>query len=167
MKTGTQRIARMVGKSTYRDLRDGFTPGSLRGDSDADIKLALGMAQSIAGVLPVYALETRYASTLMHERALLTAWDKRHREAFPKRAAHVVAIQRVGASLAVRVFARGNGVAGAVAHYAWLVHTRRENLQDPIDACLAWLQDQSRDGVNAFLEAIDGVRFRRRTRRRT
>lgn len=158
-----ERIARIVGKGTYRDLRDGFTPGSLLHDADVDIKAALGMAQREVGAIPVAALETRYASTLMHEQALLRAWDR----VLASGTDHSVAVHRVGGSLALRHFARGEGHVQGVSHYAWLVRTRRENLLDKINDCLDWLHEQSITGTNAFLLAMGQVREVRRSRRPT
>ena len=166
MSRQTERIGRMVGKSTYRDLRDGFTAGSLIHDSDVDIKIALGFAQHNAGELPVSALITHFAGTLCYERMLLGAWDRARREQL-ERTAHMIAIDRMAASLAIRHFAGASGLPVAdVPHYAWLVRTRRENLQEQMGLCRCWLDEKCQTGVDAFLDALSERRKLETTARR-
>jgi hypothetical protein len=153
----TQRIACIVGKSTYRDLRDGFTAASLTHDSDADIKAALGIAQHRVGAVAVCALETRYARTLMHERRLLGTWDRLRRGDGKEdvREHAIIILDRHAASLAIRHMAHaGDQPVADLPHYAWLLRVRRERLRDCIDECRLWLDDECACGVHAFLVAL-------------
>jgi hypothetical protein len=159
----TERIARMVGKTTFRDFREGFAQ-SLAKDSDMDIKMALGMAQSNVGPLAVKIMETRYASTLLHEDELRRAYDRELASQTRGRAAHVVAVQRISAALAIREFAGARNARSEVPRYAWLVRVRRETIDLIMDDCFSWLLEQCIPAVDAFNVAMGVVREKRRKR---
>jgi hypothetical protein len=165
MNAKLEKIARMAGKTTYKDFRDGFSATSLKGDSDADIKGALGLAQREVGSLAVMVLETACASTLLHERAIRRAWDRRLRElavqAKEPRSHHLVAVQRMGAALAIRKLAGARMIQHELADYAWLVHSRREYLEESMKACGAWLTELGGEAECAFLKAMEVIKPRR------
>lgn len=166
MNAKLEKIARMEGKTTYKDFRRGFSSRSLAEDSDADLKAALGMAQRQAGALAVLVLETRYGSTLSHERALRRAWDRQVRDYRAKsgesRASHTAAVQRMGGALAIRRLAGARMIQHEVAEYAWMLCVRRETLDEAMRAAGAWLDGLCCDAEIAFLEAMDAIRPRRR-----
>jgi len=161
-----EKIARMMGRTTFRDFRTGFSPRSLAGDCDADIKVALGIAQQRAGALAVQALETRYASTLVHESGLRRAWERKLRldagGSGAKRTPHAAAVQRLSSALAIRRLAGSRMVQHDVADYAWLVCSRRETVEREMRACGAWLDELCGEGERAFLTAMDVIKPARR-----
>lgn len=158
-----QKIARMVGRS--RDFREGFAT-SLAHDTDVDIKIALGIAQTKAGALAVKAMETRFASTLMHEDDLRHEYDHVMKKAFPARGKHLAAIHRMGTSLAIREFAGARNVRSELPRYAWMVCARRETVGEVMDECLLWLTGLCDDAVIEFNKAMGGIRDERNKRRR-
>jgi len=162
MNTKLEKVARMGGKTTYKDFREGFAACSLMGDSDADIKAALGIAQRHVGAMAVQALETRYASMLHHERGLRRAWDRQLRDAKSgKRSSHDAAVQRMSAALAIRRFAGARMIQHEVAEYAWMSCARREVIEQYMRDCGAWLDSLCGEAERAFLEALGGIRPRR------
>ena len=64
-----EKIARIAGRTSYKSFREGFG-GRLCEDAAMDIKMALGAAQRRSSPLAVKALETKYASTMIHEDVL-------------------------------------------------------------------------------------------------
>lgn len=162
MNAKLEKIAQMEGKTTYKDFRQGFAPRSLACDTDADIKMALGMAQRKVGAVAVAALETRYASTLMHERTLRRAWDHKVREDAKGNKAklppHEVAVLRMGAALAVRRLAGAQMTQHEVAEYAWLLCVRRERLDDAMRSAGGWLDGLCGDAEERFLRALTRAR---------
>lgn len=161
----TEKIARMVGKTTYKDFRDGFSGATLHDDSDADIKMALGMAQRQAGVLAVQVLETRYASTLMHERVIRRARDRhlneRAKRLGVKRDQHTTAKQRMACALAIRKLAGARMIGLEVTEYAWMLCSRREDLDDHMRSAEAWLNDLCSTATDVFLTALEVIAPRR------
>lgn len=168
MNAKLEKIARMEGKTTYKDFRQGFASRSLAGDSDADIKMALGMAQRQVGALAVQALETQCASTLRHERALRRAWDRKAREdaknAKIRVSSHDVAVQRLGAALAIRQHAGARMIQHEIAEYAWMLCVRRETLDNAVRAAGAWLDGLTSEASEDFLAALDNWKGRARRR---
>jgi len=161
----TEKIARMVGKTTYKDFRDGFSGATLHDDSDADIKMALGMAQRQAGVLAVQVLETRYASTLMHERVIRRARDRHLNDSAKrlgvKRDQPTTAKQRLACALAIRKLAGARVIGLEVTEYAWMLCSRREDLDDHMRSAEAWLNDLCTTATDAFLTALEVIAPRR------
>lgn len=161
----TEKIARMVGKTTYKDFRDGFSGATLHDDSDADIKMALGMAQRQVGVLAVQVLETRYASTMLHERVIRRAYD-RHREELAKkhdtpRNQHTIAKQRMACAMAIRKLAGARMIGLEVTEYAWLLCSRRDDIDIYMRQAEAWLNDLCSTATDAFLTALEVIAPRR------
>lgn len=162
MTTTTEKIAKMVGKTTYKDFREGFGGTTFLGDSDADIKGALGIAQQAVGPLAVQVLETRYAGTLQHERGIRRAWDRHLAETAKrlglKRDAHLVAKQRMAAALAIRQLAGAKMIQFEIAEYAWMTCSRRVDLEDCVNTCATWLDGMRSEAQEAFLAAMDVIK---------
>lgn len=166
MSRQSEKIARMVGKTTYKDFREGFAGVSFLGDSDADIKHALGVAQRNAGPLAVQVLELHYAMALRHEMAIRKAWD-RHLDDLAKRSdstrsQHIVAKQRMAAALAVRQFAGAKMIQLEVAKFAWTVNARRCDIDEQMRSCTAWLEALRGEAEREFLEAMSIIKPGRR-----
>jgi hypothetical protein len=157
-----ESIALMLGKTAYRDLRNGFATVTRIEDSDMAIKAALGIAQNRAGIVPVKAMETKYASTLMHERLLRRAYDV----AMPKPDdPGFYAVQRMAASLAIRRHAGLKIGRDEVAEYAWILHVRRESLDIALHTAGSWLEEITFTAVAHFTKAlreppVDGTKKR-------
>jgi hypothetical protein len=152
MSTKAEQVARMMGKSTYKDFRQGFAQTmSLDADSDSDIKGALGIAQRMTGVTAIYALETLYGATLDHERHLRRAWDALQVD--PKREAGY-AIRRLGCSLAIREHAGIRVGQSEKKEWAWMLRTNYEVIEDAIRKSGAWLDDITGRAERAFMNAI-------------
>lgn len=165
MSRQTEKIARMGGKTTYKDFREGFASGTLQGDTDADIKGALGIAQSKTSPLAVQVLETRYASTMRYERVIRRAWDRHLNDIAKrlelKRDQHTIAKQRLAAALSIRQLAGAKMIQLEVAEYAWMVNARRADIDDHMRACTAWFEDLRSGAERAFLEAMGVIKSER------
>lgn len=152
MSAKAEKVARMMGKTAYKDFREGFAQtSSLDADSDSDIKAALGIAQKHTSPVAVMALETFYASTLMHDQVLRRAWDSTcgtpdDPSFYP--------IRRLGCSMAILEHAGKPLSQREVKEYAWILHTNYDRLDMASDAALAWLQDLTSTALVAFLKAI-------------
>lgn len=158
MSQQTEKIARMVGKTTYKDFREGFGGTSLQGDSDADIKGALGMAQRATSSLAVQVLETRYASTLKHERVIRRAWDRHRREAARTgglcRDKRAIVTERLVAALAIRFIAGAKMSKPDIEEWAWLLCMDQGAMDDEVRRCVAWLDELCTEAQRAFLVAL-------------
>lgn len=159
----TEQIARMAGKTTFRDFREGFG-GIATTDADVDIKLALGMARSQVGEVPARVLELRYARMLEHEGAIRREWDKEQTRR-GARDKHAVAVQRMAAALAIRRFAGARMIQHEIDQYAWMVCCRRSVIEDLMRECETWLDDQCKTACDAFMEAMTGIRRGRKARK--
>lgn len=158
--TKTERISRIAGKTSYKSFREGFG-GNLAGDPDADIKMALGVAQKQSSTAAVKALETKYASTMLHEdflcRAFMThmatdVWvGKRKDEA---RDHHNLSKHRFACALAVRQFAGSRYIQSELPRYSWLLACRRQSLEEIIGYASRWLEDLSTPAETAFIHAL-------------
>lgn len=157
-----ESIALMLGKTAYRDLRNGFATVTRIEDSDMAIKAALGAAQSRAGIIPVKAMETKYASTLMHERLLRRAYDAASQA--PEDSS-VYAVRRMAVSLAIRRHAGLRIGRNEVAEYAWILHVRRETLDGALHRAGSWLEEITFTALAYFTKAlrdppVDGTKKR-------
>lgn len=165
MNAKLEKVARMMGKTTYKDFRQGFSTRSLAQDSDADIKAALGMAQRAIGdrgALAVQVLETRCASTLVHERALRRAWDRHCKQAAEalgrqrgRNEQHEIAIERLGAALAIRYLAGAKTAKPDIDEWAWVLRTSQYNVDKAVRDCGAWLDELCWEAEREFLRAIE------------
>lgn len=132
-----ERIASLMGKSAYVDLRDGVGGTNPMRLKDQDIAAALGAVSRLHGPVAAMVLETHYASTLTHSPAILRAWDERERG--QEKSAAQVALTRFGGELAVRELAGHRFGTPELAHYAYLIFSRRESLQRRKDDAYAWM----------------------------
>ncbi|WP_423373313.1 hypothetical protein [Stenotrophomonas maltophilia] len=135
-----ERIAALMGKSAYRDLRDGFSVGGLPQFTDQDVAAAIGAAARAAGRLGVMALETYYGSTLLHQAALLREWEDAERKEGDTR--EQIVLTRFGGALAIQQMAGGKVTGSAYSEYAYLIFSRREKLEARVRAAGAWLEGQ-------------------------
>lgn len=158
--TKTERISRIAGKTSYKSFREGFG-GRLCEDSDADIKMALGIAQRSSSAAAVKALETKYASTMLHEDFLCRAfmvhmatdvWKGPRKD--ERKDMHILAKHRFACALAVRQFAGSRYIQSELPRYAWLLACRREYLQDILNYASRWLEDLASPAEAAFVKAL-------------
>lgn len=159
-KTKTERISLIAGKTSYKGFREGFGC-SLSGDSDADIKMALGYAQKKSSAAAVKALETKYASIMLHEDFLCRAFMAHMAEVVwtgarkdEGRDMHVQAKHRFACALAVRQFAGSRYIKSELPRYAWLLACRREYLEGILDYASRWLEDLATPAEDAFIKAL-------------
>lgn len=144
-----ERIAALMGKSSFIDLRDGIGGTNPLRLTDQDIAAALGAISRDDGPIFAYVLETYYGSTVCHLPALLRAWDEREwREARPR---HDICVTRFSGELAIREIAGHRYTMSDMTHYAHLLVCRRQRLQDRKADAWAWL-----DGIRS--EALRGLR---------
>ena len=155
-----ERIARIAGRTAYKSFREGFG-GSLSHDTDLDIKVALGMTQRRTSQLAVRALETKYASTHLHEQQLRREFmayllDKVLYGAYKAAARnkHQMAIYRFGCSLAILEFAGHRYVQNQLAQYAWMLMCRRQSLEEAMELTHRWLNDLANQAEEEFYKAI-------------
>lgn len=152
MNDKAEKVARMMGKTTYKDFRQGFADRLLLdADSDADIKHALGIAQKMTGTMAVYALETHFASTLTHEQHLRRAWDALKGE--PKRSSEYP-VRRLGCSLAIREHAGLKVGQKELKDWAWILHTNYEAVESAVRVAGTWLDDITGRACNEFTDAL-------------
>jgi hypothetical protein len=133
-----ERIAALMGRSAYRDFRDGLGGGAAS-VSDQDIAGAIGAAARAIGRPAIWALETHYGSTLLHQQALLRAWEERERK--PGDTREQIVIMRFAGALAIQQAAGGKVPSTAYAEYAYLIFSRRETLERRVREAAAWLDD--------------------------
>lgn len=144
-----ERIAALMGRTAYRDIREGFGGTGRPELTDQDLAAALGIVSKERGRLACLVLETHYASTLRHAEALLRAWDEREHR--PGRPAADVVLTRFAGELAIREFASMRYGTPQLAHFAYLVFSRRERLQERMKDAQRWL-------VGEMDEALIGLR---------
>lgn len=154
-----EKVARIMGRTVFRDLREGFG-GSLTGrDTDEDVKFALGVARTNAGALSVWVFETKYASTIIHEGSIARAYDQNEAVALPPH------FRRISATLAVRCYAGLRMQRPDFERWAWLLHVRRRTVEEAVDDCTSWLDNLCGDAAKEFLIAIGARRLESRRRR--
>ena len=152
MSATAEKVARMFGKTAYKDFRDGFGAlNCLDADPDSSIKAALGMTQKRCGVIAVMALETHYAATLSYERDLRRAWDIEcgtpdNPQAYP--------VRRLGVSIAIRQHAHVPMSQSEVKEWAWILRTRGETIDAAIRAAMIWLESITSLAESAFISAM-------------
>lgn len=156
-----ERIAGMLVRGSFRDIRDGFG-GSVPPDLTAqDLAAALGMVATTHGRVSCEVLETHYGSTLMHLESLLRAWEER--EHASGRTRDEVVLSRFSGELAIRELASIHYGTPQLAHYAYLIFSRRERLQARMQDASGWLHD-IRD--QALIELRQNVKLVRNGERR-
>lgn len=146
-----ERIASLMGRTAFCDIRDGIGGTGAPRFTDQDVAAALGMVQSALGKIACMVLETHYGSTLCHAEALLRAWDeKEHR---PGRDRQEIVLTRFGGELAIRELASFRYSTVQLAQYAYLLYCRRDDLLRRMKDASRWLEE-IRDG------ALRELRFR-------
>lgn len=152
MSTKAEKVARMFGKTTYKDFRQGFAQMScLDADADSDIKAALGIVQHRNGRIALMALETHYASTLTYERDLRRAWDVHSGKPDDP---NFYPVRRLGCSIAIREHAHLPMGQREIVEWAWMLHTRRETIEEAIRAAIVWLEDLTSVASWTFIAAL-------------
>jgi hypothetical protein len=152
MSVSAEKVARMFGKTTYKDFRQGFAQVSrLDADSDSDLKSALGIAQTRVGEVAIMALETHYASTLEYQRELRRAWDV---HCGPPDSDVQYPVRRLGVSLAIIEHAGRVTSQREVKEWAWMLRTRSETIDEAIRAAMIWLEGITSSATRAFLDAL-------------
>lgn len=140
----TERIASLLGKGAYCDAREGFSMATTRfGLSDQDLAAALGLVAIATGPLAVKVMETHYGSSLIHLEALLRAWDEHHHNWWKERGGRTreeTCLARFGGELAIRELASVRYGTPQLAHFAYLLQSRRETLQLRKDDAFNWLR---------------------------
>lgn len=147
-----ERIAGLMGRSAFCDIREGVGGTAGARLTDQDIAAALGMVVEANGRLACMALETHYGSTLLHLEPLLRAWDEHEHAKGQSREA--VALTRFGGELAIREFASVRYGTPQLAHYAYLICSRRESLQQRRDDALRWLEDMKQAALVSLKRAV-------------
>jgi len=153
-----EKVAHIVGKSVFRDLREGFGGGLSGKDTDEDVKFALGVAKNRAGELAVLVFETKYASTLMHEGLIARAYDEQEAANVPPH------IRRIAATLAVRCYAGLRMQRPDFERWAWLLCARRSSVEAVVNACTGWLDSRCGDATREFLKALGEGRIEKAKR---
>lgn len=143
-----ERVAEMFGKTSFRDIRDGF--GGTPQLSIPSVATALGLVQQRRGELAVQVLETYYGSTLIHERDLRRAWDATGKD----REYSSTVLVRMGAALAIRRFAGMDYTSEQLGEYAWIIRQRKDTLQGAVRVAKDWLDDLWMQGLGDLRAAF-------------
>jgi hypothetical protein len=156
-----ERIAALMGRSAYRDIRDGFAGGGRLAITDQDVAAAIGGAAATVGRIALLALETYYGSTAMHQHALVRAWEEKERKQGDTR--ERIVLTRFSGALAVQQAAGGRVASAAYTEYAYLLFSRRELLEYRVREAAAWLDELRTAALRAmkvqlFQDHIDGTR---------
>jgi hypothetical protein len=147
-----ERIAALMGKTAYCDLRDGVGGTSPLQMRDSDIAAALGMVSSTKGPLPAMVLETHYGSTLVHKAKIARVWEDEER--VPGEPREQTCLTRFGAELAIREFAGIRYGTPQLAEYAHLIVSRRESLHARVKACGQWLEGWRTAGLQELRRVL-------------
>jgi hypothetical protein len=165
----TERIASLMGKGAYCDAREGFSMATTRfGLSDQDLAAALGMVAAAKGSLAVKVMETHYGSSLLHLEALLRAWDEHEHDRAKDhggRTRDEVCLTRFGGELAIRELASIRYGTPQLAHFAYLLQSRRETLQLRKDDAFNWLREQLFMAEAELHEVVREKRYLERDRK--
>lgn len=159
-----ERIAGLDVKSSFRDIREGIGGTSYGAFTDQDIAAALGLVKIAAGKLPVWALETYFGSSLLHEHRLRAAWAE-HSET-PDDLAESRIRNRVAAALAIREFAGAETPASLLLEWAVLTAQPIERLRRNANEVSAWLESHRGEGLKHFKRAAREVQIKREERER-
>ena len=134
-----ERVAAMMGRGSYVDIRQGLGGTSASSITNQDIAAALGMVNTRCGRKASMVLETHYGSSLLHLDTLLRAWEESQPAAVRTR--ELIVLHRFGGELAIRQLAGVKYSSPELARYAYLIFSRRENLQIQVDAAYQWLTE--------------------------
>jgi hypothetical protein len=136
-----KRIAKLFGRTAYRDIRDGFGGNGVDHESlnDQDIAAALGIVVDRQGRTASHVLETYYGSTDLHFAALRRAWEDRERK--PGDTREAIVLTRFAGELAIRELSGHRYSSATYAEYAYLIYSRRESLQMRVNDARLWLNE--------------------------
>lgn len=154
-----ERIAALMGRSAFCDIREGIGGTRSPGFTDQDVAAALGMVATAKGKLACLVLETHYGSTLVHLLPLLRAWEDYAKVDAKNRDATV--INRFSAELAIREFASIRYGTPQLSHYAYLLQSRRERLQERMADVTRWLNDIREEALRELRASVQPARIAR------
>lgn len=146
---GVEKIARMVGRGSFHDLRQGFGTSLSPTDTDADVKFALGYAQSECGWLPCVVLLAKYASSVADAEEIARCYIRD-----TKTATHGAPVHRLAALLAVRQLAGQRLSESVYKRWGWVLGCNYQVVQESVRAAAQWLDDQWPAAKDAFLIGI-------------
>lgn len=147
-----ERVAEMMGRTAYRDIRDGIGGGFM--PSFPVVAANLGDVQRQRGDAAVQALETYYGSTLMHERSLRHAWDAHCRKVEPDMDYATSVLARMGCALAIRQLAGLDYGASEIREYAWIIRVRPETLKVAVILSEDWLDELWQGALSDLRDAF-------------
>jgi hypothetical protein len=133
-----ERIASMLTKTAYRDIRDGFGGMNPGGLGDQAIAGALGMIIKTQGRIGPMVLETHYGCTLMHREHLRRAWENQEEKDGMDREKRCLI--RFGCELAIRELASLRFSRGDIGEYAYLLCTKPSALAHHVKVAGQWLE---------------------------
>lgn len=148
----SERIAEMMGKTAYRDIRDGIGGGFAL--SIPTVAAQLGLIQQKRGELVVQAMETFYGSTLMHDRSIRGAWDAHCKSVEPDLDYETCVLSRMGCALAIRQFAGIEYTTSSLVEYAWIIRIRAESLRVAVLLAEDWLDEHLNTGLRDLRTAF-------------
>jgi hypothetical protein len=134
-----ERIAELFGRTGFRDIRDGAARSSYRSLTTADVAAQLGFMQHENGLPMLLAMETHWASTLVHERTLLSIWAGMQRAGKVNADYPSTVLSRLGCALAIRQCAGAQFAPRDVAFYAFLINRRHGHLAYSMRLADCWL----------------------------
>lgn len=134
-----KRVAKLFGRTAYRDIRDGFGGSQTADLTDQDVAAALGMVVQRRGRIAALVLETHYGSTMMHARTLSREWAGR--ECRPGDTYQRITLTRLAGETAIRELAGYRYGATEFEELAWLAQSRRDALQQRHKEAAGWLAD--------------------------
>lgn len=143
-----ERIAELFGRSAYFDPRDGAggtCPVRIR---HSDVAAALGYVGREHGRVAALVLETHYGSTLAHERELSRAWEDYDKP--DRRDKSAITMTRFAGALAIRRMSGVKYTTGHYSDYAYLLFSRREELQRKVDMAYSWLMGLHDTALGTF-----------------
>lgn len=158
-----ERIAAMLGRTAYADIRDGTGGTCPLRIRDQDIAAALGWVAQSVGKLAPLVLETFYGSTLMHQQALTRAWEAERHEAVRDQ----IVLTRMAGALAVRELAGAKHCTTEYAEYAYLIFSRREALQARVREASSWLEDLRSTGLRQLRFKLQDIWVEQETKRKS
>jgi hypothetical protein len=163
-----ERIAALMGNSSFIDLRDGVGGTNPMRVVHQDIAAALGFVAARQGKIAALVLETHYGSTLLHEKELARAWEEseqeRRREVGWTPAREDIVLTRFAGALAVRKLAGVKYCTTQYAEYAYLIFSRREALQRRVEDADRWLGDLLPIAKLEFARALSDAREERKNK---
>ena len=133
-----ERIAALMGKTAYRDIRDGFGGGDPRKLGDKAVAAALGFVSREQGRIAPMVLETYYGSTIMHLDVIHRAWESKEA---PGPMPHEITVRmRMACEIAVRELSGLEFTRSHFEHLAYLGEVSRIALERRTNDAAAWLE---------------------------